>query len=182
MQWDELIGAFRELGGVAENVRLDWGPRGRGIFVCDPAQPAKLHAPENLLFPVADIEIRNGQLVLKAASKVGERERLFFEAYERHFGWGGGGFEESWNLQKQWSELPADVTGFLTAMGGLRRSAQTLSAAIDGALPRTIRARALVYVRRRSQAHSDRRPHQLFQLYEWLHDCRRSWRGGSICG
>lgn len=119
MDWDELVGAFRELGGVAENVRLGWGPLGRGIFVCDPARPVKVHAPENLLFPVNDVEIRDGQLALKATAKVGERERLFFETYERHFGWGAGGFEECWNLQRQWSELPTDVTRYLTAMGAL---------------------------------------------------------------
>jgi hypothetical protein len=126
MEWDELIGSFRELGGAAENVRLGWGPLGRGIFVRDPAKPAKVHAPENLLFPVADIEIRDGQLGLKASTNVGERERRFFEAYERHFGWGAGGFQESWNQQKQWSELPADIARFLTTMGGLNDAEKCL--------------------------------------------------------
>ena len=88
MEWDELIGEFRELGGVAENVRLDRGALGRGIFVCDPDKPAALHASENLLFRVADVVLRDGQLRAKGAS---ERRRAAnaasFDAYERYFGW-----------------------------------------------------------------------------------------------
>jgi hypothetical protein len=146
MQWDELIGAFRDLGGVAENVRLGHGPLGRGIFVCDPAKPAKLHAPERLLFPVDDMEIRDGQLALKGASKVGERERLFFEAYERHFGWGAGGFEESWNLQKEWSELPAELARFLSAMGGLDDAEKRfLPPSVEASFERFVQARWFAY-------------------------------------
>jgi hypothetical protein len=146
MEWDELIGAFRELGGVAENVRLGRGALGRGIFVCDPAQPVKLHAPENLLFPASDLEIRDGQLVLKSTAKVGERERLFFEAYERHFGWGSGGFDESWNLQKQWSELPAEVVHGLTAMHAIDEpEIRFLPPSVQGSLDRFVHARWFAY-------------------------------------
>jgi hypothetical protein len=119
MDWGELLATFRELGGIAENVRLGDGPFGRGVFVCDPAKPATLHASENLLVPIDDLEIRDGQLVLKPQTKVGERERRFFEDYERHFGWGAGLFEETWESQKQWHELPPDVEKVLTTIGGL---------------------------------------------------------------
>lgn len=146
MKWDDLIEAFRELGGVAENIRLGHGSLGRGIFVRDPAKPATLHAPENLLFPVDDVEIRDGQLRLKAQARAGERERLFFEAYERHFGWGAGGLEENWNAQKQWSELPADVTAFLTAMGALNDPEKRfLPPSVEAGFERFVQARWFTY-------------------------------------
>jgi hypothetical protein len=119
MEWEELVANFRELGGIAENVRLGHGALGRGLFVCDTDKPAAIHASENLLFRVADVDLRDGQLRLKQQANVGERERRFFDAYERYFGWGAGGLEESWSLQKQWNELPADVVAFLKTMGGL---------------------------------------------------------------
>ena len=109
MDWSQLLATFRELGGIADNVRLGEGPFGRGVFVCDAAKPATLHAPENLLIPIDDLEIRDGQLVFKPHTKVGERERSFFEAYERAFGWGAGLFEETWEAQKRWHELPPGV-------------------------------------------------------------------------
>jgi hypothetical protein len=146
MEWAELIGVFRELGGVAENVRLGQGPFGRGIFVCDADKPAKLHASENLLVPVDDVEIRDGQMVLKAQTNVGERERRFFEEYERHFGWGAGLFEESWDAQKQWYELPDDVMRFLTAMGGLEDPHERfLPPSVESCLYRFVRTRWFTY-------------------------------------
>jgi hypothetical protein len=146
MDWDELIGAFRELGGVAENVRLGWGAFGRGIFVTDPAQPAKLHAPENLMFLISDMEIRDGQLVLAGNTKAGERERSFFETYERHFGWGAGGFEEGWNLQKQWSELPADVARSLTTMQAINDPEKRfLPPSVQSSLENYLHARMFTY-------------------------------------
>ncbi len=42
MQWDEPVEEFRAIGGVADNVRLGIGPRGRRLFVVDPGKPASL--------------------------------------------------------------------------------------------------------------------------------------------
>ena len=146
MEWEELIADFRELGGIAENVRLGHGPFGRGIFVCDPDKPAVLHASENLLFRVSDLELHDGQLRLKPQASAGERERRFFDAYERHFGWGAGGLEEGWNLQKQWSELPAGVTGFLATMGVLDDPERRfMPPTVESSLERFLQARWFVY-------------------------------------
>jgi hypothetical protein len=146
VEWEDLISEFRSLGGVADNVRLGHGPLGRGIFVCDPAKPSALHAGENLLFPVADIELHDAALRLKPQANAGERERAFFDAYQRHFGWGAGGFEESWNLQKQWSELPAEIIAFLSALGGLDDPEKRfLPPTVENSLERFVRARDFTY-------------------------------------
>src|SRR5271163_722956 len=102
MDWEELLREFRELGGVAENVRLGTGSLGRGLFVIDPSKPAVLHAPESSLIPVDSLVLRDGQLTTNV-EPLGARGRDFFERYERYFGWGAGGLDEAWQMQKAWS-------------------------------------------------------------------------------
>jgi len=47
--WEEMLEEFRALGGVAENIRLDDGPLGRGLFPIDAASPIRIFIPESLL-------------------------------------------------------------------------------------------------------------------------------------
>jgi len=119
VDFDQLLSSFRRLGGIAENVRLGTGPRGRGIFVADPGKPARLHVPERLLIPVRDLERRDGVLAVKAGSRAGDDARAFFCDYQRHFGWSDGGYSEIRLAQAQWSALPAEVVAFLRATGTL---------------------------------------------------------------
>jgi hypothetical protein len=113
--WDELLDFYRSLGGVAENVRLGEGAFGRGIFVIDPTRPARLFTPEAMNVPVDSVVIRDGAMTT-TSSDLGTRERAFFEAYERYFGWSAGGYDESFALQKQWHELPAEVVEAIGAI------------------------------------------------------------------
>jgi len=115
--WDELIAEFRELGGVAENVRLGEGRLGRGIFVIDPAKPARLYAPKHLLIPAECVEIRDGRMKVKASANVDDRTRRFFEAFEEHFGWGAGLFDYLWHSQEEWNRLPSEMVSAVAAMG-----------------------------------------------------------------
>ncbi len=117
MTWDELVAEFCALGGVAENVRLGVGKFGRGIFAVDPSKPVTLHAPETMLVPADQFEVRDGQIRVADSATIGERERAFVEAYHRHFTWGAGLFEEFWRLQEAWHRLPADVEDFIRRMG-----------------------------------------------------------------
>jgi hypothetical protein len=117
MDWDGLLAAYRNLGGVAENVRMGNGAYGRGLFVIDPALPVRLHTPEHLLVPAGDVEIRDGRMVVKPASAIGVRERAFFEEYQQCFGWGAGLYEELRRAQDAWSRLPADLIAFIKTMG-----------------------------------------------------------------
>jgi hypothetical protein len=119
MEWDELVARYRALGGTAENVRLGTGPLGRGIFVVDPSRPARLHSPENLLVPVEAIEIDGGRSMSVKPGAVGDAEREFFELYQAHFGWSAGGYQEAFEIQRSWSELPREIVAFIQAMGVL---------------------------------------------------------------
>ncbi len=118
MSWDALLAEFRELGGVAENIRISDGPHGRSVFVVDHAKPAALIAPESLLVPVESLEVRDGQLET-TARELGARERAFFNAYQREYGWGAGGLQAAWSTQQAWHELPVEVSDFIKTMGAL---------------------------------------------------------------
>jgi hypothetical protein len=85
-----MLTEFRALGGVAENVVLRAGPRGRGIFPIRPGEPMRLHAPLSLLVPIADLVFEGDDLRIREDSALGEHERAFFERYQRAFAWGAG--------------------------------------------------------------------------------------------
>lgn len=118
MSWEATLAEFRSLGGVANNVRLDYGPRGRGLFAIDPTRPIALHVPHNMLVPTEDIEFRGSRLAFKAGAKVGDSERRFLERYDAEFGTGSPLLDEIWQKQKQWSELPPEVQQFVSSMRG----------------------------------------------------------------
>lgn len=117
--WETMLDAFRELGGVADNIRLAYGTAGRGIFPARRDTPVRLRVPQNLLFPVSDIVFDNGEIGIKAESSVGAREREFFAAYQDAFSWGGGGQEQAAAFVAGFESLPADARELLTAEFGM---------------------------------------------------------------
>jgi len=116
--WDDLLGEFRALGGIAENLTLREGAHGRGLFAVDPSRPVRLFVPGNLLIPVRETEVREGQLVVRDSAPVGVRERTLFATYHRHFGWGNGGFDAQWREQEEWCGLSDAVRAQVGAMMG----------------------------------------------------------------
>ena len=88
--WNEMLDEFRALGGVAENIRLDHGALGRGLFPIDPAKPIEISIPDNLLVSSAHVVIENETFRISPASPIGARGRAFMEQYERDFSWGTG--------------------------------------------------------------------------------------------
>jgi hypothetical protein len=117
MNWDDLLTEFRELGGVADNVAIRQGSLGRGVFPIDPKKPIRLRTPPNLLIPSADTELRAGRLVVKESARLGERERIFFDRYQQNFSWGAGAFDELWQTQLEWRELPKKAQEKLKEIG-----------------------------------------------------------------
>lgn len=117
--FEELLEQFRALGGRAENVRRDAGPRGYGIFPVDPGRWVKLHASENLLIPTEEVEVREGALVVRETAATGTAERAFFRDVHERFGWSAGTFEELWAAQSQWSRLPEEVNRALRSTASL---------------------------------------------------------------
>lgn len=122
MSWEQLLRDFRALGGVAENIAIRHGSRGRGLFPIDPSRPIRLRAPPNLLIKEDDTEVRDGQLVIKTSTAVGARERAFFDRYQQEFSWGAGVFDDLWQQQLAWSKLPQSVQSVLKQIWPIRET------------------------------------------------------------
>ena len=146
MNPEQLLAEFRSLGGVFENTRIDESASGRGVRVLDPTKPAIVHVPPNLLVPTGDLEIRGGHLTLKAHSGVGSRERAFFEAYQHHFGWSAGLFEEIARQQAEWHELPDEIKRLICTMGAVGNPENRFEApTIDACLKNYIETRDVYF-------------------------------------
>ena len=86
--WNEMLGEFRALGGVADNVRLGYGPFGRGIFPIDTTRPVSIRIPEDLLLPIehavidglADVGGRDGRLGLQVGDRSSQPQDLVVSA------------------------------------------------------------------------------------------------------
>ncbi len=112
--WHEMTEMFRALGGVADNVILQRGPLGRGLFALDPAKSFLLRVPPNLLLAVDDVQLVGERIRIKKRVKIGELERRYFEDYEDLFSWGGGGRSESVEFIAALESLPSDVRALLS--------------------------------------------------------------------
>lgn len=146
MNREELLAEFRSLGGVFENARIGEGATGRGVLVLDPAKPAIVHVPPNLLVPIGDVEVRDGRLTLKTHGKIGARERVFFETYQRHFGWNAGLFEEVAAQQAEWYELPDEIRRQICTMGAVGNPESRFEApTIDACLKNYIETRDVYF-------------------------------------
>jgi len=117
--WDEMLRMFRMLGGTAENIELKDGEPGRGLMALNSREPVHVQIPANLLFRVQDIVFEEDRLRLKRSADVGHAERLFFEAYQDGFSWGGGGGLRSMALVRALDRLPTDVRSLLVDEFGL---------------------------------------------------------------
>jgi hypothetical protein len=107
--WNEMLAELRALGGTAENVCLEQGQLGRGLFPRDRTKPIQLHVPKNLLVPGEAMSIQDGALRVKADLNLGSRERAFLNHYQDVLGWGGDGRAEVERMFGLAAGLPAGL-------------------------------------------------------------------------
>lgn len=113
--WEEMLEEFRALGGIADNVCLDDGPLGRGLFPIDRSKPIRVLIPEALLVDLKHAVIeRDGIFRLHSDAPVGAREKAFLENYQRNFSWGVS-HQDTKALLQMIHEAPAEVRDFLAA-------------------------------------------------------------------
>jgi len=126
-KWNEMLDEFRALGGTAENIRLGYGPLGRGLFPVDPAKPVDIRIPENLLVPVDHVIFDNDVFRVRDDSWVSGRARAFLEQYERDFAWGTKAREDIERVLTIMHTLPEELRGILENRYGLGRFFQPLT-------------------------------------------------------
>jgi len=112
--WDFTVQVFRSLGGSVQNITRKDGPGAKSLIAVDPEKTIGLHAPENLIFAVSDIEFLGGRLRIRDASQVAKAERTFFENYYEDFSWSSSERDEAAAFLKGHDELPADVRAILS--------------------------------------------------------------------
>lgn len=116
--WDDMLTEFRSLGGVADNICIRHGPLGRGLFTLDSAKPIHIHVPDNLLVSSDDVECKEGRLRVKTGGASLSLEQDFFERYQEHFSWGGGGRESTENVIDLFSGIPEPISEKLSKYFG----------------------------------------------------------------
>lgn len=118
-EWEEMLAAFRALGGVASNICLGRGQFGRGLFPIDPDRPCRLSVPKNLMFPVEEISFAGDRIRINESSGIPKTEREFFDRYANALSWGGGGRQELTMLVSGFDALPENVRTLLVAEFGM---------------------------------------------------------------
>ena len=112
--WQNFLEEFRNFGGRAENVIQRDGPLGLGLFPIDPNQPVDLMVPKPLLVPANNVELLDGDAVIRDDSAFPDGYADWFRRYQATYSWGAEG--------------EASVTRFET---GLQQLPETLSQSLQ---------------------------------------------------
>ncbi len=117
--WDFVLQVFDALGGRLTNVSLGNGPEGRKIIATKPEAPVEMFAPDNLIFPISEVELVADRPRIKESSAIGKAERSFFDNYYQSFSWESADRERAVAFLKSIDELPADVREVLSNEFGM---------------------------------------------------------------
>ena len=107
--WDAFLEEFRHFGGRAENVIQRQGPLGLGLFPIDPNQPIELMVPEPLLVPADNVELRNGDAVIRDDSSFPEGYADWFRRYQATYSWGAEGEASVSRFEMGLQQLPESL-------------------------------------------------------------------------
>ena len=117
-EWHAFLNEYRALGGKAENVMQRKGAFGLGLFPIDSSKPVELLVPENLLVPIENVELREGNVVIKDESGFPDGYGSWFQRYQSSYSWGGEGRNNTLAFEEGLKNLP-DTTLELMKRHGL---------------------------------------------------------------
>jgi len=115
--WHEFLDDFRAFGGRAENVMQRKGNFGMGIFPIDPSKPVDLFVPSELLVPIDNIELKDGNVVIKNDENFPEGYSNWFSKYQENYSWGAEGKERTLAFEEGLKSLPENVQNLLKNYG-----------------------------------------------------------------
>ena len=107
--WHAFLEEFRHFGGRAENVIQRNGPLGLGLFPIDHNQPIELMVPEPLLVPADNVELRNGDAVIRDDSSFPEGYADWFRRYQSTYSWGAEGEASVSRFETGLQQLPESL-------------------------------------------------------------------------
>ena len=116
-EWHEFLDEFRSFGGRAENVMQRKGKFGLGIFPIDPSKPVDLFVPSALLIPTDNIELKEGNVVIKDEQSFPQGYSSWFKKYQDVYSWGAEGKETTLAFEKGLKSLPENIKNILKGYG-----------------------------------------------------------------
>ncbi len=117
--WLEILKVFRTLGGVAENIKLDKGIYGRGVFPIDSELPSKIRVPENLLINAKYLYVDSKQIKIKPNAPIKAAIRSFIDDYLKYIAFNSNTWDEINAFEVGLKGLPKDVLELLRCLGAL---------------------------------------------------------------
>jgi|TARA_B110000238_G_scaffold48178_1_gene52379 hypothetical protein len=119
MNFEEIIDEFRYFGGTFENLRLEKNTQSElGLFVINPSKKFKIFVPENLMISIDMLCLDSQQQIMVKEEFIWpDRKKRFFENYQKYFGWGRGGFDQTLKIQSTLRKLPNELIQILLLFG-----------------------------------------------------------------
>ena len=115
--WHAFLDEFRAFGGKAENVMQRKGAFGLGLFPIDPSKPVDLLVPDELLVEIDNIELRDGEVVIKDQTGFPEGYPEWFRRYQQNYSWGAEGRENTLKFEEGLKNLPETVKTLMKSVG-----------------------------------------------------------------
>lgn len=112
-RWDRLIDEFRSFGGTANNVIQRQGPLGLGLFPIDSSQPIELHAPEHLLIPTDNLELKHGEVRIKNEQSFPEGYAAWYHRFQKEYSWGAEASRSIIAFESELQKLPDSIQRIL---------------------------------------------------------------------
>ena len=115
--WHALLDDFRNFGGKAENVMQRKGAFGMGLFSIDTSKPIDIQVPDQLLVATDNVELRDGEIVIKDPSIYPDGYADWFLRYQNEYSWGEEGRQNILDFENGLKSLPDDIQLILKRMG-----------------------------------------------------------------
>lgn len=115
--WHAFLDEFRSFGGRAENVMQRKGAFGFGLFPIDLSKHVDLHVPAALLVSIENVELQDGNVVIKDAQGYPEGYSEWFRRYQQTYSWGAEGRETTLKFEEGLKTLPDEIKAMLKRSG-----------------------------------------------------------------
>ncbi len=116
-QWRDLAKDFKALGGTIENLRLDEGAHGRGLFYVESSSEAMVKCPMNLLSPSAAVTAGSGKVEVNGDAMPNRDHRQFIEDYYQALFYEQSGQQELSSFHEELRLLPLHAKSLLMKLG-----------------------------------------------------------------
>ena len=107
--WHAFLEEFRHFGGRAENVIQRKGPLGLGLFPINPELPVEVVVPKPLLVPADNVELADGDAVIRDDSAFPEGYADWFRRYQATYSWGAEGETSVTRFETELQQLPESL-------------------------------------------------------------------------